>query len=157
MGKIENNICEAISIIVDKAVAQASYDKTIQATVSVCEDSSLGKYKVKYQNSSFYAYSNDTDTTYSTGTSVYVLVPGNDMSKTKTIIGTVDKLGANYVATLEADESYETYGSNCIEPSEVFRMSSYHKDDYTRVLYSKDSIRPAVPRKLWYSICIRFL
>jgi len=34
---------------------------------------------------------------------VYVLVPSNDMSKQKTIIGTTEKLGINYIAVAEGD------------------------------------------------------
>jgi len=43
------------------------------------------------------AYNNNSTTKYSAGTSVYVLVPGNNMSKNKTIIGTVSALGENYI------------------------------------------------------------
>ena len=38
MSNIENSICEAIELIVDKAVSSAHYDKTIQAIVESCED-----------------------------------------------------------------------------------------------------------------------
>jgi hypothetical protein len=87
----ENKILDAIQTIVENAVSKANYDKTIKGVISKCSDKSLGKYVVKYQDSSFYAYAADTSVTYTAGTSVYVLVPGNDMSQTKTIIGTVDK------------------------------------------------------------------
>mgnify|MGYP003397022436 CR=1 FL=1 len=36
MNTIEQSICDAIEIIVDRAVSQASYDKTIQGTVVRC-------------------------------------------------------------------------------------------------------------------------
>ena len=75
----ETQILDAIQMVVDNAVSKASYDKTIQATISKCVDEAMGKYIVKYQNSSFYAYSYNRDVTYSNGTLVYVLVPGNDM------------------------------------------------------------------------------
>lgn len=52
-NNIESNICKAIDIIVKKAVNQASYDKTIQATILSCVDATIGKYKVKYQDSTF--------------------------------------------------------------------------------------------------------
>ena len=80
-NNIESNICKAIDIIVKKAVNQASYDKTIQATILSCVDATIGKYKVKYQDSTFYAYSGNSDTTYTDGSNVYILIPGNDMKK----------------------------------------------------------------------------
>ena len=50
MQSIENNICQAIDIIVDKAIQDAAYDKTILAQVLSCVDATIGKYKVKYQD-----------------------------------------------------------------------------------------------------------
>lgn len=88
MNIIEKQICDAIDIIVQKAIAQADYDKTIQATIINCVDATIGKYKVKYQDSFFYAYSNNLETTYSNGSMVYILIPGNDFSRDKTILGT---------------------------------------------------------------------
>lgn len=137
-NNIESNICKAIDIIVKKAVNQASYDKTIQATILSCVDATIGKYKVKYQDSTFYAYSGNSDTTYTDGSNVYILIPGNDMKKDKTILGTTKKLGINYIATSEGEESYEPIGNNCISSSIVFGLSSYSEDEQEKILYSRD-------------------
>lgn len=137
-NNIESNICKAIDIIVKKAVNQASYDKTIQATILSCIDATIGKYKVKYQDSIFYAYSGNSDTTYTDGSNVYILIPGNDMKKDKTILGTTKKLGINYIATSEGEESYEPIGNNCISSSTVFGLSSYSKGEQEKILYSRD-------------------
>ena len=93
----ENIICEAIETLVDKAVSQAEYDKTIQATIIEHTDATIGKYKVKYQDSTFYAYATDVSANYSKGSSVYILIHANNMEKDKTIIGAVEKLGNNYI------------------------------------------------------------
>ena len=77
---IENSICEAIEYIVENAVANAGFDKTVQATIINCVDEATGKYKVKYQDSSFYAYAQTADMKYFSGKSVYVLIPGNNMN-----------------------------------------------------------------------------
>ena len=90
MSDINNQICDAIGIIVDKKLSQANFDKTIQATVVAQGDKTKGEYKVKYLDSSFYAY-DKSGKDYSVGTQVYVLVPENDLSKVKTILGTADK------------------------------------------------------------------
>lgn len=138
INNIENNICTAIEILVDKAVEKAQYDKTIRATVTGCVDQTIGKYLVKYQDSTFYAYANNTDVTYTTGSDVYILVPNNDMEADKTILGTTKKLGINYVATTEEDEEYQIIGDNCIlETSQSFNLQSYRKDKQVKVLYNK--------------------
>jgi len=46
MASLEEQICDAITILSDNSVASADYDKTIQATILSCEDSSIGKYLV---------------------------------------------------------------------------------------------------------------
>lgn len=135
---IEDNICEAIELIVGKAVASANYDRTIKATIVSCVDQSIGKFKVKYQDSSFYAYATSSEVTYSKGKEVYILVPGNDMSAEKTILGTVNKLGVDYAVEPEGDEAYEVIGTNCIHSSSTFELCSYKPEE--RILYSKDEI-----------------
>lgn len=142
MNNIENNICEAIELIVDKAVNKAEYDKTIQAVIHSCVDATIGKYKVTYQDSSFYAYSPSTDVTYPNGSMVYILIPGNDMNKDKTILGTVEKLGINYIPQIEEDEAYDIIGSNCIISTNKYHISSYSKPNnntsYVKVIYYYD-------------------
>ena len=90
MSDINNQICDAIGIIVDKKLSQANFDKTIQATIVAQGDKTKGEYKVKYLDSSFYAY-DKSGNDYAVGTQVYVLVPENDLSKVKTILGTANK------------------------------------------------------------------
>lgn len=132
----EDKICDAITIMVDRAVSEARFDRTIQAIVQECSDASIGKYKVKYQDSSFYAYATSTDVTYSKGSNVYILIPANDMSKDKTILGTVNKLGINYVTLAEGDEPYDYIGTNCIEATSTqIELSSYRKEK--QVIYEK--------------------
>ena len=137
-GNYESQILEAIQILVNDAVSKAEYDKTIQGTISRCVDKTIGKYIVRYQDSSFYAYSSNTDTTYPAGTSVYVLVPGNDMAKHKTIVGTVDHLGPDYVSIIEGENGYEVTGVNTIGADGTFGLCSYKENDIT-VLYDRDN------------------
>ena len=137
-GNYESQILEAIQILVDSAVSKANYDKTIQGTISRCVDATIGKYIVKYQDSSFYAYSHNTETTYPSGASVYVLVPGNDMSKDKSIIGTVDHLGPDYVSIIEGENGYEVTGVNTINADGTFGLCSYKNEDI-KILYDRDN------------------
>jgi len=46
-----------MSVIADRTVSNAKYNKTIQATVVECIDSTIGEYKIKYQNGYWTAYS----------------------------------------------------------------------------------------------------
>ena len=135
----ETQILDAVQKLVDNAVENAGYDKTIQCKVLKVQDAALGKYRVKYQDSAFYAYSPSTDVTYSVGSLVYVLIPGNDMSHNKTILGSVDSLGVDYVTNISIEEQYDIIGNNISNSSEdSFGLSSY-KDGDTKVLYDVDN------------------
>ena len=72
--KYENQILDAIEMIVDKKVNTADYDKTVQGRIISCEDSTIGKYKIQYQDSIFYAYAINADVSYSIGSEVYILI-----------------------------------------------------------------------------------
>ena len=137
---INNAICETVSTIANRAIEQAGYDKTIQATIVQCIDATIGKYQVRYQDTLFYAYATSVDVTYANKTSVYVLVPNNDFRKEKTIVGTVQKLGINYVQPVTEKDSYEINGANCIGNStKIFKLTSYENESYLTV-YKKDEI-----------------
>ena len=132
----EDNIIDAIEQIVNTAVDQAGYDRTIKATIVECVDQTIGKFKVKHQDSVFYAYATSSEVTYSKNSEVYVLIPGNDSTRDKTILGTVKKLGADYAVNPEGEEAYEVVGSNCIYSSTTFELSSYK--DQEIVLYERN-------------------
>lgn len=139
MNNIEDKICQAIDIIVQRAISQADYDKTIQATILKCIDQTIGKYTVRYQDSTFYAYSNNSDTSYSEGTLVYVLVPSGDMSKDKTILGAITKLGTDFVTDDLEINKYDIIGDNCIEDKgEIFGLKSYFPRNIVEFLYNKE-------------------
>ena len=79
---IEQNICDAVDILVNRAISQANFDKTISAIVVECVDEVSGRYKVRYQEGTYYATS-DNAAHYGVNTEVYVLIPGGDFSKEK--------------------------------------------------------------------------
>lgn len=136
----QNNILDAIQTLIDNAVSKAGYDKTIKAIISKCTNEAKGEYVVRYQDSSFYAYSNDLDAVYRTGTSVYILVPGNDMRQTKTILGSVDKLGAEYISLTDTSAAYQEVGTSIIIPTDAqFGISSYKQGGDALVLYDSES------------------
>lgn len=111
---VNDKILDAIELLANNSVQKAGYDKTIQAQILSCEDQVVGKYRCKYQDAIFYAYTNNPDIKLSKGMLVYILVPGNDMRQQKTIIGMVDKLGADYISAAVGDQAYSVIGSNVI-------------------------------------------
>lgn len=143
-NNIENNIVDTIQYMVDNAVAAASYDKTIQCTILSCEDESIGKYKVQYQDAIFYAYAGSADTTYSSGSNIYVLVPGNDSSREKTILGEVNKMGEGYMSIVDNNILFFPLGGNVVDISDgvdinQFRLWSYQSTEPTKEIPFVDS------------------
>ena len=123
-----DNLLQSMSIIAEQAVKKANYDRTIQATIISCVDPTIGKYKVNYQNGNWFAYSSNTNTTYTKGATVYVLIPGGDMNNTKTILGTTKQLGINYINTVEQMEKYAINGDSIVNVDE-YGLCSYRKDN----------------------------
>ncbi len=125
---VNEKVLDAIELLTKNSVQKAKYDKTIQAQILSCEDSTIGKYRCRYQDATFYAYSSNLDLTFSKGSEVYILVPGNDMSKEKTILGTTNKLGINFVSQAVGDEAYDIVGKNCITSNGIYYLDSDNKE-----------------------------
>lgn len=125
---VNEQVLDAIELLMKNSVERAGYDKTIQAQIISCEDPAIGKYKCRFQDAVFYAYTGNTEITLSNGTYVYILVPENDMAKDKTILGTIDKLGTNYVNTAVGDQAYNIIGNNCIKTTNSFYLDTNNKN-----------------------------
>ena len=136
--KYENQILDAIETIVNQKVKTAGYDKTVQAKIINCDDPTIGKYKVQYQDSTFYAYSGSSEISYMDGSEVYVLIPNNDMSRDKTILGAVSRLGKDYAVAAEGEEAFEIIGNNCVESNNQYNLCSY-KTTNEYVIYDRNS------------------
>ena len=137
--KYENQILDAIETIVNKKVETAGYDRTIQAKIISCDDPTIGKYRVQYQDSVFYAYSGSSEINYVPGSEVYILVPNNDMSRDKSILGSVSRLGKNYAVAAEGEEAFEVIGNNCVEDSKEYKLCSYKTQEFTIYQYGVES------------------
>lgn len=122
---ITESLFKAMDTIATRKIEQASFDITVQATIVSCEDAMAGKYKIKYQNEYLYAYTDNTEVEYTTGTAVYVLFPGGNADLQKTIIGSVKKLGANYISMLSEEDHYEQVGDNIFIDSAKMSLCSY--------------------------------
>lgn len=137
---VNDQILDAIELLAKTSVERAGYDKTIQAQIISCQDPSIGKYKCRYQDAVFYAYTGNSDIILTKGTYIYILVPENDMSKEKTIIGTVDKLGIDYRSSVVGEEAYNIIGADVIQDNGIFYLDIDY-EDYSYILY-KDTETP---------------
>ena len=131
---VSENVLDSIELLVNNSIEKAGYDKTIQAQVISCEDATIGKYRCRYQDAIIYAYSNNSDVSYNNGAYVYILVPGNDLKKEKTILGTTQKLGINYISQAQGDQAYDLVGNNCVTSKNKFYLNSNNKN-YKYVIY----------------------
>ena len=131
---VQDKILDAIELLAENSVKKAGYDKTIQAQILSCEDATIGKYRCRYQDATIYAYASNSDVTFNKGSYVYVLVPGGDMGKEKTILGTTKKLGINYISQAQGDQAYNIIGNNCIISNNIFYLDTKNKN-YKYTIY----------------------
>lgn len=133
MASYEETFCQAMQLIAENAVKNAGYDKTIQATIISCEDKTTGCYKVQYQDNIFLAYSADTKVKYTKGNLVYVLIPNSNFDNNKTILGSVTKMGSDYIDVTDEKDQYEIIGNNICQQDKEFKLSTYQTA--VKVLY----------------------
>lgn len=136
-NKLENIILQTIDLITTKKISNASFNKTILAKVIKCEDASIGKYKVQYQDSIFYAYTENTTISYSQGSSVYILLPNGDINGEKIILGALSTLGVNFSNVLSPQKRYNVIGNNIIEGNDnlIYQLCSYKTE--SQILYNR--------------------
>ena len=91
MTDLTKSLLDAISIIANKSIDEISSDKTIKAVVKKVVSTSEGKYLVGCDEGDyFYAYNQSgSKDVYQVDEQIYILVPKDDMSQKKFIIGRV--------------------------------------------------------------------
>ena len=125
---LANNILDAIDILADNKVSSVQFDKTVRGSIYDVVDESIGKYKVKYQNSVFFAYALDLKT-YSKGTQVYIVIPSSDFEKDPYILGTVKKIGMAGSDVLTNADRMSLLGTNIFTMSTDIGFCSYKTND----------------------------
>lgn len=115
-NEFQESILQAIDTLVTKRIEQLDNDKTITATIDTCVNMVDNVYLVNYQGGKFYAYAQD-DTAYTRDQSVYVLVPENDFTKKKIILGkatnATDENESKFVSSIIGD--YNVIGNNTLD------------------------------------------
>ena len=129
----ENAILQAIDIIADKKISQASFDKTIKAVVKERKDATTGEYLIKYQDSEFTAYATNSEINYQQGEEVYILIPGNDFMGVKRIIGSSNNKAIEYKDLPISKNLYNKIGTNIISLPQKIKLSSYKALSYIEI------------------------
>lgn len=87
MNGISEAIFQSIDVIVDKKLRQLSFDKSFESDIYSVIDADVGEYRVLYNGEYLPAFTRYPEERYQIGERVLVLVPGNEMSGRKTILG----------------------------------------------------------------------
>lgn len=135
-NEISNAILQAIEIISDKKISTTPFASTIKGTILQCKDASVGKYLIKYQDSTLEAYATSSSVSYAPNTLVYIFVPDGDLSEYKVILGTSKQLGTNYIQDYIGDE-YNDSSKNFVENNLMLKLCSTKTEE--KVLYEKDA------------------
>lgn len=140
MDSYENKLLDAIELMADKKVQEANFNKTVQATIIKMTNAATAEYLVKYQDSRFPAYSVNKSKQYKDGQNVYVLIPGNDTTQVKMILGAVEK-EIELATAIEEKYKYEIAGSNCVNSlNDTFELCSYTPDGDIKILYDRENL-----------------
>jgi hypothetical protein len=144
MASIQDSILQAVDTLVANRVSQIVTDQTVIATIVGCNNALTREYYVTYNGGKMKAYAQE-GASYSTGQSVYVLVPQGDFTNEKTIVSVVqngsDDYNISFVSSALA--SYNLIGSNCFDnksgliSNNGLGLCSYKKEDY-KVLYQRN-------------------
>ena len=134
-NEIKKAFLDSYEILNDKKVNNANFDKTIQGTIIDCKDPSVGRYLVRYQDSTIEAYSVSPSVDYPKGNLVYISVPQGNMKNQKTILGSAKQLGTNYIEELIQEDTFDAT-KNLLQTDLEISLSSYKSED--TVLSSED-------------------
>ena len=125
---IAKDLLDSIDILAADKVSSVKFDKTVRATIADKVDESIGKYKVKYQNSTFYAYDLNLKG-YAKNTKVYVVIPSSDFEKDPYILGPVTKNASSTQTVLNPEDRMSLVGTNVITQSNQVGFASYKSNN----------------------------
>ena len=112
---LQGSLLNAIDYLVNNRIDKINKDVTLTATIKKCTNSLTGEYQINYNGGFLTAYAQE-DTSYSDNQLVYVLVPENDWSKRKLIIGKASQVtednNITFVSSLVGD--YNMIGQNTV-------------------------------------------
>ena len=137
---LQGSLLQAIDYLVNNRIDKISKDVTITATIKKCTNSLTQEYQVNYNGGFLNAYAQE-GASYSENQEIYVLIPENDWSKKKIIIGRASGVteddNITFVSSLIND--YNMIGQNTIvddKGSLPQSLHSYLKNEYI-LLYQR--------------------
>lgn len=162
---LQDALLDAIDYMTTAKIDKLTLDKTVVATIVKSEDLIKNTYKIRYQGNDNLIARAQSDDTYKKGQQVYVLVPQNDLSNEKIILGgaSVDNASseAGFISSVMNDYTYS--GENAFLSSpRVFGLSSIHtegnqdKKDSELVYGSAEFLEQAGDQTNPYTINTRF-
>ena len=96
-----------------QSMSSMGFTKTIEAEVLGVADAIKNTYRLRYQNASFEAMSENTSIQYKRKDRVLVSIPTGDLSDpNKLIVGLLSKTGSRHVASEELDVLFDSLGRN---------------------------------------------
>ena len=124
-SNIQNSLFETMKIFSESATAKSKAAVTIEGVITGIQDAAAGIYSVEYFNSTITAHTN-SNTTYSVGDNVYILIPEGDFSKEKVILGLITASADAITDTKENSAYYDEITDNLIEvDSGLISLSTY--------------------------------
>lgn len=162
---LQDALLDAIDYMTTAKMDKLTLDKTVVATIVKSEDLIKNTYKIRYQGNDNLVARAQSGDTYKKGQQVYVLVPQNDLSNEKIILGgaSVDNASseAGFISSVMNDYTYS--GENAFLSSpRVFGLSSIHtegnqdKKDSELVYGSAEFLEQAGDQTNPYTINTRF-
>nr|DAR02134.1 MAG TPA: hypothetical protein [Bacteriophage sp.] len=162
---LQDALLDAIDYMTTAKMDKLTLDKTVVATIVKSEDLIKNTYKIRYQGNDNLIAKAQSGDTYKKGQQVYVLVPQNDLSNDKIILGTasVDNASseAGFISSVMNDYTYS--GENAFLSSpRVFGLRSVHtagnqdKKDSELVYGSAEFLEQAGDQTNPYTINTRF-
>ncbi len=162
---LQDALLDAIDYMTTAKMDKLTLDKTVVATIVKNEDLIKNTYRIRYQGNENLIAKAQSGDTYKKGQQVYVLVPQNDLSNDKIILGTasVDNASseAGFISSVMNDYTYS--GENAfLSSSRVFGLRSAHiaeqqdKKDSELVYGSADFLEQAGDQVSPYIVNTRF-
>lgn len=162
---LQDALLDAIDYMTTAKMDKLTLDKTVVATIVKNEDLLKNTYRIRYQGNENLIAKAQSGDTYKKGQQVYVLVPQNDLSNDKIILGTasVDNASseAGFISSVMNDYTYSGENAFLSSPT-VFGLRSariagqQNKKDSELVYGSADFLEQAGDRVSPYIINTRF-
>lgn len=109
-----------------QSMSSMGFTKTIEAEVLGVADAIKNTYRLRYQNASFEAMSENTSIQYKRKDRVLVSIPTGDLSDpNKLIVGLLNKTGSRHVVSEELDVLFDSLGRNLYAGNQEIELSSW--------------------------------